>query len=242
MDVARLIDQLESEGRRLVAGLAAADWSAAVPGTDWDLRTVVRHLGAVHRWATDILVRGLATNATGGSKAFHEVMDDQELSGWLVAGHSMLVATLRDADDDLAAFTLMRSPNPRHFWARRQAHETAIHRADVQAALGAPGVEAFDPAFAQDGIAELVDGFAREPQFASADPGVLALRCTDGPSWLITFGDGTTRAARTDDTSAATATVTGTSSALYLWVWNRPADVVQDGDVSTIASWQRIHI
>lgn len=242
MDVAHLVNQLESEGRRLVASLATADWSVAVPGTDWDLRTVVLHTGAVHRWATDILVRGLTTNETGGSRAFHEPISDEDLSDWVEAGHTKLVATLRDADDDLFAFTLMPSPDPRHFWARRQAHETGIHRADVQAALGTLGADAFDATFAQDGIAELVDGFAREPQFMSATPGVLALRCTDGPSWLVTFGNGTTRAVSTDDTSPATATATGASSALYLWVWNRPADVILAGDGTTIASWQRIRI
>lgn len=242
MDCAHLVDHLESEGSRLIAELATAEWGAAVPGTDWDLRTVVLHTGAVHRWATDIVVRGLATNETGGSRAFHEPIDDAGLGSWFEAGHSTLVATLQDADDDFSAFTLMPSPSARHFWARRQAHETAIHRADVQAAMGTLGVDAFDVAFAQDGIAELADGFAREPQFASAHAGVLALRCIDGPSWLVTFGGPVTTALRSEDSSSATASVAGTSSALYRWVWNRPADVTMAGDEATIASWQRIRI
>lgn len=242
MDTVGLVDQLDSEGQRLIAGLAAADLGAAVPGTDWDVRSVVVHTGAVHRWATDIVVRELASNETGGSAAFREKVGDEDLAAWFLAGHSALVAALRTARDDLSVFTLMPSAaSPRHFWARRQAHETAIHRADVQAAA-APEVDPFDVAFAQDGIAELVDGFAREPQFASAHPGVLALRSTDGPSWLVTFGGDITRAVSSDDSSTATATVTGTSSALYRWAWNRPADVVVDGDGPTIDSWQRIRI
>lgn len=62
-------------------------------------------------------------------------------------GLAALVASLRAAADDLAVFTFLPSPTPRYFWARRQAHETAIDRADAQAAAGGD-VTAFNPDFA----------------------------------------------------------------------------------------------
>ena len=52
-------------------------------------------------------------------------------------GHAALVAALRDADPDLECATFMPAPSPLAFWARRQAHETAIHRYDAQSAAAA---------------------------------------------------------------------------------------------------------
>lgn len=235
------IDQLESDGALLVAAVDGADWDAPVPGTEWDLRTLVVHTGAVHRWANDAIVRELQTNETGGSIAFHGNTPDDGLGSWLAEGLATLVATLRAASDDVSVFTFLKSPTPRYFWARRQAHETAIHRADAQAAAGR-SVTAFEPDFAQDGIAELVGGFALQRSFVSRTPGSLALACTDGQSWLVTFGGERNVAVQTDDVRGATATVTGTSSALYLWTWNRPAAVDIVGDSTTIDLWKRVRI
>lgn len=240
MDFTDLMGHLESDGELITAALTGADWSSSVPGTKWDLRTLVVHTSAVHRWATDLIERGLQSNETGGSAAFRANIVDHDLRAWFVEGHAALVTALLAAADDIAVFTFLPLPVPRHFWARRQAHETAIHRADVQAAVGE--VDSFDAEFAQDGIAELVAGFARQSRFASTTAGALALRCTDGPSWLVNFGGERTLAVCSDDESTATATVTGSSSELYLWVWNRPADVQVAGDETTIASWQRICI
>lgn len=46
-------------------------------------------------------------------------------------------------------------------WARRQAHESELHRADAKAAPGES--PAFTPEFALDGIAELREGFYARP-------------------------------------------------------------------------------
>jgi uncharacterized protein (TIGR03083 family) len=239
--IADYLEQIATDGALLVAALDGADWDAPVPGTEWNLRTLVVHVGAVHRWATDAIVRELQTNETGGSFAFRGDTPDDALSDWIAQGVVTLVATLRAARDDVTVFTFLESPTPRYFWARRQAHETAIHRADVQATVGGP-VTAFDPDFAQDGIAELVGGFALQRSFASATPGTLALACTDGPAWSVTFGGERNVAVQTGDVPAANATVTGTSSALYLWTWNRPAAVDVVGDSTTIELWKRIRI
>lgn len=243
MNTVDLITTLDAEGSLLARTLVGADWDAPVPGTDWDLRTLVAHTGAVHRWTTDILVRGLASNETGGNAAFRRTTADRSLAAWFTTGLAELVTALRSATDDLSAFTLIPGTNPRHFWARRQAHETAIHRADAQAAVGAVGgVTAHDVEVAQDGIGELVAGFATEPQFAADTPGTLLLDCTDGPSWLVVFGGERNIAMPSDGSTASTATVTGTSSAIYRWTWNRPAPVQVHGDTTTVESWQRVRI
>lgn len=248
MDTADLITTLDAEGSLLARTFVGADWDSPVPGTDWDLATLVAHTGAVHRWATDIVARQLTRNETGGSATFRPDVTGEELAEWFREGLAALVAALRSADDELSAFTLIPGTNPRHFWARRQAHETAIHRADAQAAIAAAGrvtgdaVTAHDAHVAQDGIEELVAGFATEPQFAAATPGTLLLDCTDGPSWLVGFGGERNTATVSDGAARSTATVTGTSSAVWLWTWNRPARVQVVGDPTTIESWQSVTI
>lgn len=240
MNTADLIATLDAEGSLLTETIVGADWDARVPGTDWDLRALVVHVGAVHRWATDVILRALTTNETGGGAAFRGNVTDQGLAAWFAAGLAELVTTLQSADDDLCTFTLIPGTNPRHFWARRQTHETAIHRADAQGAVG--DVTAFDPVVAQDGMAEIVAGFATEPHFAADTPGTLLLDCTDGPSWLVTFGGERTIATVDEGSTRPTATVTGTSSAVWLWTWNRPAEVRVHGDPATIGSWQAVRI
>ena len=62
---------------------------------------------------------------------------DPELLAWFRAGHASLAETLTEADPALVCATFMAAPSPLAFWARRQAHETAIHRADAEIAAGA---------------------------------------------------------------------------------------------------------
>ena len=231
-----LLTHLAEQARLLAEAFTRSDPAAPVPGLEWDVRTVVRHTGAVNRWAADIVARRLAANETGGSSAFWPPdFDDQQLAWWFGAGAAALIATLRAAPASLACFTFIPDVAPRTFWLRRQAHETAIHRADVEAAGGEP-VTAVDASFAQDGLSEIVGAFATEPGFATDHPGRLLLEASDGPAWQVTFGHRRNLVVSGDLAgTAADAVVRGTSDELYRWAWNRPADVVAVGDPQVIA-------
>ena len=52
----------------------------------------------------------------------------------------MTESWLRSAPADLDCFTFLPAESARHFWARRQAHETAIHRVDAENAAGGSGL------------------------------------------------------------------------------------------------------
>lgn len=235
MDVASLIDHLDLNGAALAAAARAAGWDAAVPGTEWDVRGLVTHIGGIHRWAADIVATRSETFETAAGGAVGSGPPDAELLDWFGEGHRALVDTLRAAPDDLECCTFLPAESPRHFWARRQAHETAIHRADAQAAAGE--VEPFGARFADDGIAEMLEGFARRRSNSGAPAGTIGLDSVDGPSWLVEMG-GERVAARPDaDVTGADATVRGSSSDLYLWLWNRPSKAVVAGDETVAASW-----
>jgi uncharacterized protein (TIGR03083 family) len=237
VQVSALIDHLALNGPLLASAALEAGWDTAVPGTEWDVRTLVTHVGGVHRWATDIVATGSSDPDTAAGRAVGTGPGDGELIDWFRDGHLALLETLRAAPDELDCFTFLPAESPLHFWARRQAHETAIHRADAQAAAG--DVVPFADLFAQDGIAELLHGFARRRANAVAHRATMGLDAVDGSSWLITFGGERLEAHETEDLIGTDVTVRGLSSDLYLWLWNRPSEAMVDGDEDVAASWTK---
>ena len=144
------------------------------------------------------------------------------------------MTALVDVPDDLQCWTFLAAPSPRAMWARRQAHETAVHRVDAQLAAGIP-VTSCAPAFAADGIDELLMLFVpRRGSTRRADPPAsLAVRCTDvDASWLVHMGSDGVTTARTTGGDGAACAVSGTAGDLYLALWNRTGaqDVNVDGD------------
>jgi uncharacterized protein (TIGR03083 family) len=131
-----------------IAGLiATGDLTRPVPTCpDWTLRELAIHLGRAHRWAAAIVGTRSAEFIP-----FRSVPDGKfpaEPAGrapWLRAGAARLTDTVQAAGGDLVwAFGELR---PASFWARRMAHETAVHRADAEIAVGrapelAPGLAA----------------------------------------------------------------------------------------------------
>src|SRR5215467_439058 len=126
---------------------------SACPG--WRVRDLLKHLGYVHRWAAGYLTEGL-TEIVG--EPSEEVIlgqgpGDGELPGWFREGHAALVRAIETADPGLECWSFLSAPSPLAFWARRQAHETAIHRADAEQAASRAGQGAagggppFEPGF-----------------------------------------------------------------------------------------------
>jgi uncharacterized protein (TIGR03083 family) len=239
VDVAAHIDQLEQHGRALGDAVERAGLAAEVPTCPtWDVRELLAHIGMVHRWATTHVRDGEAAANTDPT-SFPAPADD--VVGWYRDGHTTLVHTLRAAPDDLVAMTFLADAGtPRAFWARRQAHETAIHRSDAEAALGT--VPEFERDFALDGIAELLEGFyARGRGKLVADPPVsLRIAPDDADTyWRVEIRpDG--RAIERDAEGKVDAMFAGRASDLYLTLWNRRSsgEVRTSGDQAVAALWR----
>ncbi|HEV7193638.1 MAG TPA: maleylpyruvate isomerase family mycothiol-dependent enzyme [Jatrophihabitantaceae bacterium] len=240
MDFDAHIAHFAHDGAALAAAADAAGWDAPVPGTDWTVRDLVTHIGGVHRWAADIVRRAAPSGATAAGGAVGSGPGDAELLDWFRAGHRDLLGVLRSAPPDLDCFTFLPSPSARAFWGRRQAHETAVHRADAERADGQEPT--FDTGFAQDGIDEVVNGFARRKNNAIERRAVMALHATDaGGDWTITLGGERIVADRTTAAGADVA-IAGSSADLYQWLWNRPAHVEVSGDATIAELWRRIQV
>lgn len=253
-DVPYYIACLRDQGILLAeaAGLAGPD--APVPSCPgWLVRDLLGHLGFVHRWA--------AGHVTGRSDQAAAALSEQELlglapadellPGWFRRGHAALVSALQGAPPDLRCWTFLAAPSPLAFWARRQAHETAIHHADAQLAAGAASgrqpdglaADFFPARFAADGVDELLMGFAQRDASRgqlAAVPGVIAVHADDGADgaahWLVRTGTGQPGVSRGQ--GPADCDVTGPASDLYLMLWNRQArgDLDVSGDAALLAA------
>ena len=238
MDVAAHIDQLVSQGHALAASAEKAGLDADVPTCpDWKVRDLVQHIGQVHRWATSYVATG-RTTPPGDGDSFTEPPRDDELLEWFRAGHAAVVEALQSAPDDLDCWAFLPAPSPRAFWARRQAHETAIHRADADAAAGV--ATSYDGNFAADGIDELLLGFFARPRgrLVSDPPVRLGLRASDtDDAWTMTIGPESRTTTR--ERSDADCTVCAEAAELYLLMWNRrpPDGLDVAGDRSLLDLW-----
>jgi uncharacterized protein (TIGR03083 family) len=229
METGDQIAALNGAGRRLAAAAAAAGPQAPVPSCPgWVVRDLVRHQGGIHRWATGILT---GPRTERWDVDLDEVVGtwpaDGDLTDWFAAGLDGLTRALEGADPALACWTFLPAPSPLAMWARRQAHETSVHRVDAELAAGWPA-EPFAAPFAADGISELLTCFVTRPGGSlRADPArLLGVSCTDtAGEWLVSIEPD--RVTTTADASLVTddlvtdCLVTGRAEDIYLALWNR---------------------
>jgi uncharacterized protein (TIGR03083 family) len=257
MEISAHLAALEREGLLLADAAGEAGLAAPVPACPgWQVRDLVRHQAYVHSWAArhvaeqapDIIREADEAAILGGGPP------DGELIESYTAGLRALVATLRQAEPDVACATFLPAPSPLSFWSRRQAHETAIHRYDAQAArrCGPPGpVGAFTPEFAADGIDELITGFAARRRRTGPGLSLLARAADTGGAWHFSWpcdGQAVTRRIGDEDaTPAADCVVAGPASGVYLFLWNRipaaGAGIGVSGDPAVLAAWgERVRV
>lgn len=243
MKITEHIDALQREGRLLAAAATRTDLDAPIPTCpNWRMRDLVRHVGGVHRWAT---------GCVGDRRAELRYVDledivgtwpaDADLIDWFREGHRRLVHTLASAPPDLDCVTFLAAPSPLAMWARRQAHETAIHRVDAESS--GTTITKFHPAFAADGIDELLSCFITRPRPRLvpkvSSPRSIQVHTTDtGDDWHIQIGLEDVVTSRRS--GPADCTITGAAGDLYLLLWNRRSDagISVDGDRNLLTLWR----
>jgi uncharacterized protein (TIGR03083 family) len=241
METAEFVRALDREGRLLAAAAEEAGTGAKVPTCPgWQVRDLLRHTGMVHRWATAFVVEGhTAYHPDGGLPD----LDGDALLEWFQEGHRALVDALSAAPPDLDCWHFMPAPSPLEFWARRQAHETTVHRVDAESARGAVGP--VEPAVAVDGIDELLRSFHARPKsrVRTDRPRVLRIRATDTDAtpdavWTVRLSPEPPVAERGESGAAADCELTGTAEQLYLSLWNRQPFPLVTGDASLAELWR----
>lgn len=239
LKITEYVDAVETAGLALAEAAAEAGAAAAVPTCPgWRIRDLLRHTTKVHRWATEHIVEA---HPTYRPEPGETPLDGAELLAHFREGHAGLVAALRAAPEDLECWSFLPAPSSLAFWARRQAHETSVHRADAESATpGGPGP--VDPVLAADGIDELLRGFhgRDRSRVRTPEPRTLRVRATDtGDVWTVRLSASKPPATERA-TGEADAELSGPADRLYLCLWNRlPVDAVTlTGDGALARLWQ----
>jgi uncharacterized protein (TIGR03083 family) len=178
------IDAIERESAAFVAAAAAVDSDARVPSCpDWTVDDLLRHVGIVQRWATGQVEERRTERVW--TDDVETPVDRDALLAWVRDGSAGLVAVLRATPPDTAMWTFSGMGDAR-FWARRQAHEIALHRVDAQLAGGEP--DEIDSDLACDGIDEFLEVIAplRLRNRLVGDGETFHFHRTDGEGeWLV---------------------------------------------------------
>lgn len=226
IDYGRMLDVIGIEGELLLGTAEAALPERAqeeVPGCPGlTLSETLRHVGSVHR------VTRLWVRHGHRPEQWQRAPLDGDLVGFVRSGLSELLTELSRHTPADPCDTWWPADRTHGFWWRRMAHETTVHRVDVQAAAGAP-VHPIDQDVALDGIDELLflwfSHRLGELKISLPQEGAVALSAGDR-HWLAIF-DGPRCLARRGneaDTRSADAVVSGEPQEVYLWSWGRLPD------------------
>ena len=238
MEITEHLAALRVDSDLMATAIAAAGPDAPIPTCpDWVMRDLVRHTGVVHRWARANVAKPSDAPADP-DEAAGALPPDASLVDWFREGVADLANTLEAAPEDLACWSFLPAPSPVAFWARRQCHETGMHRADAEGASGA--VTPFAPAVASDGIDELLTAFItrRGGRLASDEPRTLGVHTTDtNDDWIVHIADQVTTTRGHDD---AECVISATASDVHLFLWNRldRSQLHVTGDASLLDKWR----
>ncbi len=244
--------EIRSSAAQLAEIVGTSDPDLAVPTCpDWNLRQLGTHLGRVHRWAAEIVRARSAERIP-----FNSVPDGKypaaaaDRAAWINAGADRVCAAIGAAGDEpVWAFGRMA---PASFWARRQAHETMMHRVDAELAIGREA--ALDAELAADGVDEWLESVT-DPRYRQRGDGSQALAAgkalhlratgTGEPGedataeWVIHSNDGGLSLHR--GPGPADISVCGPADRLLLVLVRRVApedtSLVVTGDATLFSSW-----
>ena len=224
MERAQYLAALSADGS-LLSQVAARGLSTSVPSCPgWTVADAVRHTAQVYE-------HKIACIELGGTKPDPwppEWPVDRDPITWFDDAHHRLTDTLRAADPSAPSWTWWPEDQTVGFWARRMAHETAVHRVDVQLAFASP--TPVDHDLAIDGIDELLDLMLAGDWSDEAQPDLTgtATIATDQRAWTIRMT--ADRVSIHEGREAADATIEAEPSSLLLWLYGRA-----EGDVVTVS-------
>jgi len=245
----RLWHVIGDEAEVLASSVQGARRDAVIPGCPGlSLGETARHVGSLYR----MVWRWLRDGQRPGEWQ-RDPIEGQDLSDYVRTGVAPLLVELNRHPPEDAAPTWWPADQTYGFWRRRMAHESTVHRYDIQGAAGLSPAEVPEDV-ALDGIDEVLTLWFEHRLAVLGVAGtrdqVVSVRA-GGMEWLARAG---TSAGRTstrrpgegpagDDADAgngedaAHAVVSGSAMEVYLWLWGRRPDraVQFDGNPDAIA-------
>jgi uncharacterized protein (TIGR03083 family) len=198
----------------------------------WTVQDLVAHLASIHSWVPQVL--GLGPDDK--RPPFPTPPEDfAELLDWWDTGRARLLASLA-GDPATPAWSFVPGGGTVGWWARRQAHETAIHRLDAEhAAHETVPTLLYNSELAADGIDEVLTTMsvfrAQQKRPEVTVEGTLLVHAADaGKAWLVRAHGGQVEAGPVEDAATdADASLVGTADAVYRAAWKRPSTAILSG-------------
>lgn len=246
-DYGRLLEVLDAEGELLASSARGADPDLAVPNAPgMTLGGTVRHVGSVYR----MVVAWLHSGGRRPTRWQRAPEDGESLEDYLRAGHRAIVEELAAHDPEEGCTTWWPVHQTYGFWYRRLAHETTVHRIDVQQAAAGMTVGGIGDDVALDGVDEALTlwfthrlGVLGVTNTWRGQVAVLAGR----RRWIANMTATGTSAWRAgeDEIDDVDASVTTDPTGMYLWLWGRRPirTVTPEGDRAGIAQlWHLLRL
>jgi uncharacterized protein (TIGR03083 family) len=226
MDYPTYVERVREDGDRLAA-VARGNLTAAVPSCPgWTVDDLVSHVAEVYE---DKIARTALGHAPDPWPP--EWPADRDPVTWLDDARTRLLEMFSESGPDTPSATWWPPDQTVGFWARRMAHETAVHRVDGELAAGT--MTPVDDELAVDGVDEilvvmLAGDWSDAPSEIAAGQRVTV--STGGRQWIVTLESEAVTIAEED--GVGDAAVEGSPSDVYLWLWGRVPDerVRRSGD------------
>jgi uncharacterized protein (TIGR03083 family) len=237
---------VQSDSDRIVTALEA-NRDGAIPWCgDWTVKDCAQHISSLQHVIAQVIEGRPTANFGLFESLASPKADDPALGQWVAEGTAALVDQLRRTPPDETCWSWWPEGQTAAFWARRAAHETLVHRWDIEQGAGVAVVPA-DPALAADGIDEYLDvmvGMMRVLHTAPGDGETVHVHCTDTTGeWFLEFPAAGERTLRREHAKGDVA-FRGPAEGLLLYLWGRlPADkagVETIGDASLTARWSEL--
>jgi uncharacterized protein (TIGR03083 family) len=126
---------IRADASAIAAIMRSADPQTPVPTCPgWTVSDLAKHVGRVHRWAA-LAVGDRNPARPIPPSEIESPAPGADMGVWFEGGVPLLLEALTAAGPDRPVWG-WAGDNTSDFWARRQAHETTIHRVDMQLAVG----------------------------------------------------------------------------------------------------------
>ncbi|MEA2554720.1 MAG: hypothetical protein QOI60_51 [Actinomycetota bacterium] len=226
MNYTTFVEHVRRDGD-LLAASANGNLSAEVPTCPgWTVRELVSHVAQVYEHKIACTALGHAPEPWPP-----EWPVDRDPIDWFGDAHARLLEMFGASEPTSPSATWWPPDQTVGFWARRLAHETAVHRVDAESANGTP--TPVNPGLALDGIDEILVIMLEGDWSEDADDAATGQRValsTGGRTWGVTLQKESVTVA--EGAGGGDATVDGDPSDVLLWLWGRLGDerVTRSGD------------
>jgi len=229
-----------ADAKRL-SDAARGGLDAPVPCCEgWTVRTVATHVGDIYAEKAALVDEGWTERQ---DRRFG--IPGEPITEWFDASAAHLLDVFTHHDPDETVWTWFDSDQTVGFWYRRLAHETLIHRIDVEQARGlSPTI---DEALAADGVDEVLNVYvAGGPAWGSIALEDRSARLeVPGRSWSVRLGRFSGRSPATGNTysdlpalelvdgeALSHVDISGTAGDMNRWLWGRGSldDLTVEGD------------